>query len=73
MPEALAVAERHARGAIAAWGRTRDLLAQSFDTSFERQLEDEAQAISRAAGEAEAAEGVQAFLDKRRPVFGSGL
>lgn len=69
LSHAIETAERLADGPIRAWSQTRRLLDKSYDSSFERQLEEEAQTISRTAAGAEAREGIRAFLDKRRPLF----
>jgi 2-(1,2-epoxy-1,2-dihydrophenyl)acetyl-CoA isomerase len=67
--EAEAVVAQLAGGAARALGRTRNLLAESFSTSLEAQLEQEARNIAAAGRDAESREGVAAFLAKRRPDF----
>jgi 2-(1,2-epoxy-1,2-dihydrophenyl)acetyl-CoA isomerase len=68
--EGMALAQSLSRRAIAAWGGARALLTQSFDSDLETQLHREAETIARAAGGAEAREGIAAFLAKRKPDFG---
>jgi 2-(1,2-epoxy-1,2-dihydrophenyl)acetyl-CoA isomerase len=58
-----------AGSATRAIGATRSLLLQSFDSSFETQLELELRAISAAGKDAESAEGIAAFVAKRPPDF----
>jgi 2-(1,2-epoxy-1,2-dihydrophenyl)acetyl-CoA isomerase len=58
------------RSATTALGATRSLLLQSFDSSFESQLEREARAIAAAGASADSAEGIAAFASKRPAVFG---
>jgi 2-(1,2-epoxy-1,2-dihydrophenyl)acetyl-CoA isomerase len=48
---------------------TKQLLNMSFITGFEEQLQDEDVMQQRAAATADFKEGVQAFLEKRTPVF----
>ena len=52
-----------------ALGRSRQLLAQSFDSSLETQLENEARAIAQSGREPDAKEGASAFAGRRKPVF----
>ena len=47
----------------------RDTLPDSFDTSFEAQMEKEGNAIAAASVEPDAQEGLDAFLNKRVPVY----
>jgi len=61
------LAERLAAGPLGAFGQAKRLLRS--EASLEAQLEDESRTISRQATTAEAAEGIQAFLGKRKPDF----
>jgi 2-(1,2-epoxy-1,2-dihydrophenyl)acetyl-CoA isomerase len=47
----------------------RALVSQAYETPEADQLDAERDAMARALGSAEAAEGIQAFLDKRPPDF----
>ena len=69
MAEAEKAAIRFANGPTRAYGEIRRLLIKSLGQPFEAQLEDEAQALSRAAGTADAREGITAFVEKRKPQF----
>ncbi len=63
------IAGRLASGPTVAYGETKALVNQSFDNTLERQLEAEAQAFARCARTADLAEGVTAFVEKRKPNF----
>lgn len=63
------MAVRLSHGPTRAYGEVRRLVARALGTPFETQLEDEAQGLARAAGTADAREGLTAFLEKRAPVF----
>lgn len=74
MPDALAgaageMAESLANGPTAAFGRMKNLLADTACTSLEAQLELEARGISASVDSADASEGIAAFMAKRKPVF----
>jgi 2-(1,2-epoxy-1,2-dihydrophenyl)acetyl-CoA isomerase len=58
-----------AKGPTRAFGRARRLLIDSFDTSFETQMEKEGAGIAASAVEPDAQDGLDAFLNKRSPVF----
>lgn len=65
------MAESLAGNALYAFGVAKQLLTDSFDTSFETQIERERQALSACAGHAEGKEGLKAFAEKRKPNFRS--
>lgn len=67
--EATRIAERIATGPTRAFGGMRRLLRQSFDTGLPGQLAAERAAMVSAAGTGDAAEGVAAFAERRRPRF----
>jgi len=46
-----------------------NLLTDSFDTAFERQLEQERRLLSAAADHPDGQEGLRAFVQKRKPKF----
>lgn len=71
MAEARQVADRLATMSMPALRRTRDLLHDSLSTGLETQMEREAQAIARCAGGADGREGINAFIEKRKPTFSS--
>ncbi len=56
-------------GPRAAQGLIRGLVAAAYETSEAAQLDAERNAMARAAGGDEAAEGIAAFLEKRRPDY----
>lgn len=72
LDEARAWAVRLARGPREAVARTKALLQASCDPDFAAQLKREAENFAACAASADFAEGVRAFLEKRRPVFGQG-
>lgn len=57
-------------GPADALAATKRLMAESRDRTFADQLDHEAASISRAIGEPDGVEGVDAFLAKRKPVYG---
>lgn len=65
---ALEIAEQLAKGASAAYGATKRLLASSLG-AFESQMVLESETIARHAVGAEGVEGIGAFLAKRKPQF----
>jgi len=65
---ALVLAEQLAAGASSAYGATKRLLAASLG-SFESQMIRESETIAAHAVGAEGAEGIAAFLAKRKPQF----
>jgi 2-(1,2-epoxy-1,2-dihydrophenyl)acetyl-CoA isomerase len=67
--EARAVATQLATGPTRAYGGMRALLRQSFETGLRDQLAVEKELIVEAATTADAAEGISAFAQKRKPRF----
>lgn len=63
------VARKLAHGPSRAFGRAKRLLVDSFDTSFESQMELEGRYIAASAIEPDGRAGVDAFVNKRKPTF----
>jgi 2-(1,2-epoxy-1,2-dihydrophenyl)acetyl-CoA isomerase len=68
MERALELAEQLAQGARAAFGATKRLIAHSLG-AFESQMVLESETIAAHAVGAEGAEGISAFLEKRKPHY----
>lgn len=64
-----AIAIRLALGATAAYGEIKRLVYAGQDRTLAAQLEAEAEAFARCAGTRDFAEGVTAFVEKRKPNF----
>jgi len=69
LDEAGALAAQLAQGPTRAFGSVKTLLDASFSGTLETQMELEARAIAAMAGTPDGKEGIQAFLEKRRPAF----
>ena len=67
--EAAALAVELAQGPTRAYGVVKSLLAETFSTAYEAQLEHEARGIASMAGTPDGQEGVRAFVEKRTPRF----
>ena len=67
--ETRVIARRLAQGATAAYGEVKRLVYAGQDRTFAAQLEAEAEAFARCAGTRDFAEGVTAFVEKRKPEF----
>jgi 2-(1,2-epoxy-1,2-dihydrophenyl)acetyl-CoA isomerase len=65
--ETTKLAARLAAGPTAVYGRTKALLNGSLNASLESQLQREAEAFARSASEPDFAEGIRAFVEKRKP------
>ncbi len=63
------IARRLARGATRAFGETKQLMNAGFDRTLAEQLAAEVEAFARCAGTGDFAEGVTAFVEKRKPEF----
>ena len=58
-----------AKSALYSFARSKHLLTDSFNNTLETQLELERQGISDCARHPDGQEGIQAFVEKRKPVF----
>ena len=67
--EAATLAARLAAGPTHAYGRTKGLLQATVGDAFDAQLRRETESFAACAATEDFAEGVRAFLEKRRPVF----
>ena len=67
--EAMDWAEKLASGPAYAFGWTKKLIDQSFNTDLDRQLEAERDGIVACAGSPDMQEGIRAFVEKRPAVF----
>ncbi|HET9405055.1 MAG TPA: enoyl-CoA hydratase-related protein [Burkholderiales bacterium] len=67
--ETRSIARRLAQGATAAYGEIKRLVYAGQDRTFAAQLEAEVEAFARCAGTRDFAEGVTAFVEKRKPDF----
>jgi 2-(1,2-epoxy-1,2-dihydrophenyl)acetyl-CoA isomerase len=67
--EGMMMARDLARKSLHSFASSKQLLNDSFSNSFETHLEQERTALRSAAGHPEGKEGVDAFLQKRKPVF----
>ena len=63
------IAVKLAQGPTHAYGEAKRLLNQSLERSLETQMEDELQAFARCAATSDMAEGVAAFVEKRKAQF----
>jgi 2-(1,2-epoxy-1,2-dihydrophenyl)acetyl-CoA isomerase len=71
LDETFRMAERLSAGPTQAFGRTKRLLAASI-AGFESQMVLESETIASQAVTAEGVEGINAFLEKRKPDFSAG-
>ena len=67
--ESASLAQRLAQAPTAALGQIKQMLIASGSNSLEQQLEVEAQQQAIAGRSKDCAEGVQAFMDRRKPAF----
>jgi len=56
-------------GSLSSFAASKKLITDSFNTSFETQLEKEREALSWCGDHPDGREGIAAFLEKRRPVY----
>ena len=69
MDEAMKLAIKLSHGPSLAYGNVKKLLDSSFTQSLETQMELEARAISEMVLTEDGQEGINAFLEKRKPTF----
>ena len=63
------IAREFAAGPTLAFGGVKRLLASSFDTGLETQMEYEAQTLSNCGRTDDVAEGISAFVERRTPEY----
>lgn len=66
---AIEILEEMKKRSLSSFATSKKLINDSFDTSFETQLEKERKALSWCADHPNGKEGISAFLEKRKPVF----
>jgi 2-(1,2-epoxy-1,2-dihydrophenyl)acetyl-CoA isomerase len=66
---AMEILEEMKKGSLSSFASSKKLINDSFDTSFETQLEKEREALSWCADHPNGKEGISAFLEKRKAVF----
>lgn len=64
-----AIAKRLAQGAATAYAETKRLVYEGLERTLPEQLDAEAEAFARCAATRDFAEGVTAFVEKRKPEF----
>ena len=69
LDEARMLAGQIARRSLNSFGWSKKLITDSFDTSFETQLENERAALEACADHPDGIEGLSAFAEKRKPQF----
>ncbi len=70
LQEAIVLAEELAGRSLNAFRISKQLLTDSFDTAFEMQLDRERRALCSCAEHEDGQEGLQAFIEKRKPQYG---
>ena len=71
MKRAIQLVEDMKKRSLSSFAASKRLITDSFDTKFETQLEKERELLSWCADLPNGREGIAAFLEKRKPVFGS--
>ncbi len=66
---ALSMAHELAKRSLNSFGWAKRLLTDSFDSAFEAHLERERRGLATCAAHPDGQEGLQAFMEKRQPVF----
>jgi len=60
------------QGSLVSFGWSKQLLTDSFHSSFEAQLQKERKGLASCAAHGDGKEGLKAFTEKRKPVFNKG-
>jgi 2-(1,2-epoxy-1,2-dihydrophenyl)acetyl-CoA isomerase len=68
--EACKMARKIARGSLNSFAWSKKLITDSFNTSFETQIENERAALEACADHPDGLEGLKAFSEKRLPKYG---
>jgi 2-(1,2-epoxy-1,2-dihydrophenyl)acetyl-CoA isomerase len=66
---ALTMARKLSKQSLHSFELSKHLLTDSFDNTFERQLEWERTGLCRAGAHPHGVEGVRSFVEKRNPIF----
>ncbi|MEJ2723853.1 MAG: enoyl-CoA hydratase-related protein [Deltaproteobacteria bacterium] len=66
---AVALIQEIRKGPLSSFAASKRLLTDAFNTSFEAQLENERTLLAWCADHPNGHEGIQAFLEKRKPVY----
>jgi 2-(1,2-epoxy-1,2-dihydrophenyl)acetyl-CoA isomerase len=69
LEEAMNMAYELSQGSLNSFGWSKQLLTDSFNTAFETHIERERSGLCSCAEHPDGREGLQAFVDKRKPVF----
>jgi 2-(1,2-epoxy-1,2-dihydrophenyl)acetyl-CoA isomerase len=69
MEEALKIAQELTRSSIHSFGWSKQLITDSFNSSFETQIERERRGLFHCAAHPDGKEGLRAFTEKRKPAF----
>jgi len=71
LEEAVTMTHELALGSMNSFGWSKQLLTDSYNTAFEAHLERERVGLSSCAAHPDGKEGLQAFMEKRKPEFGT--
>ncbi len=69
--EAVGMAKQLSDGSLNSFGYCKQLLTDSFNTSFETHLQNEREGVCNCGAHPDGREGIRAFIEKRKPIFNS--
>jgi 2-(1,2-epoxy-1,2-dihydrophenyl)acetyl-CoA isomerase len=69
LEEAVNMAHTLSKGSLNSFGWSKQLLTDSFNTAFETHIERERLGLRSCSEHPDGKEGIQAFIDRRKPVF----